>query len=184
VVAICGDVAHSRVARSNIHLLHALGAQVRVVAPSTLLPSGIEQFGVEVHKTMESGLDGADIVMMLRLQRERMTGSFIPSVKEYFHYFGLDEQKLRRAKPDALVMHPGPMNRGVEIDSAVADGLPAGSVTLTTDLSPRALGEALARAARTLVSAKPQRDLSKLTAFRQSHRTAQMIDEYRRAIAR
>lgn len=121
-VAICGDVMHSRVARSNIHLLHTLGAQVRVVAPSTLLPSGIEQFGVEVHKTMESGLEGADIVMMLRLQRERMAGSFIPSVKEYFHYFGLDEQKLRRAKPDALVMHPGPMNRGVEIDSAVADG--------------------------------------------------------------
>jgi len=122
VVAICGDVLHSRVARSNMLLLAALGAQVRVVAPSTLLPSGIEQFGVEVHRSMDSGLDGADIVMMLRLQRERMTGSFIPSVKEYFHYFGLDEAKLRRAKPDALVMHPGPMNRGVEIDSAVADG--------------------------------------------------------------
>ncbi|OYW41787.1 MAG: aspartate carbamoyltransferase [Azorhizobium sp. 12-66-6] len=122
VVAICGDVLHSRVARSNMLLLAALGAQVRVVAPSTLLPSGIEQFGVEVHRSMDSGLEGADIVMMLRLQRERMTGSFIPSVKEYFHYFGLDEAKLRRAKPDALVMHPGPMNRGVEIDSAVADG--------------------------------------------------------------
>lgn len=122
VVAICGDVLHSRVARSNILLLHTLGAQVRVVAPSTLLPTGIENFGVEVHRTMESGLKDADIVMMLRLQRERMAGSFIPSVKEYFHYYGLDEAKLKRAKPDALVMHPGPMNRGVEIDSAVADG--------------------------------------------------------------
>ncbi|MFG1462865.1 aspartate carbamoyltransferase catalytic subunit [Xanthobacter sp. DSM 24535] len=121
-VAICGDVLHSRVARSNIHLLATLGARVRVIAPSTLLPSGIEQFGIEVHRSMESGLEGADIIMMLRLQRERMAGSFIPSVKEYFHYFGLDQAKLRRAKPDALVMHPGPMNRGVEIDSAVADG--------------------------------------------------------------
>ncbi|MFG1428179.1 aspartate carbamoyltransferase catalytic subunit [Roseixanthobacter glucoisosaccharinicivorans] len=121
-VAICGDVLHSRVARSNIHLLATLGAQVRVIAPSTLLPSGIEQFGIEVHRSMDSGLEGADIVMMLRLQRERMAGSFIPSVKEYFHYFGLDQAKLRRAKPDALVMHPGPMNRGVEIDSSVADG--------------------------------------------------------------
>ncbi|MFG1422232.1 aspartate carbamoyltransferase catalytic subunit [Roseixanthobacter liquoris] len=121
-VAICGDVLHSRVARSNIHLLSALGAKVRVIAPSTLLPSGIEQFGIEVHRSMDSGLEGADIVMMLRLQRERMAGSFIPSVKEYFHYFGLDQAKLRRAKPDALVMHPGPMNRGVEIDSSVADG--------------------------------------------------------------
>ncbi len=122
VVAICGDVAHSRVARSNIILLQALGAQVRVVAPSTLLPTGIENFGVEVHRTMEDGIASADIVMMLRLQRERMAGAYIPSVREYFHYFGLDEAKLRYAKPDALVMHPGPMNRGVEIDSSVADG--------------------------------------------------------------
>ncbi|MFG1290664.1 aspartate carbamoyltransferase catalytic subunit [Xanthobacter versatilis] len=121
-VAICGDVLHSRVARSNIILLHTLGAKVRLVAPSTLLPAGIESLGVEVFRTMEEGLKGADIVMMLRLQRERMAGSFIPSVKEYFHYFGLDEAKLRHAAPDALVMHPGPMNRGVEIDSAVADG--------------------------------------------------------------
>ncbi|MFS8038425.1 aspartate carbamoyltransferase catalytic subunit [Xanthobacter sp. AM11] len=121
-VAICGDVLHSRVARSNILLLHTLGAKVRVVAPSTLLPAGIEEIGVEVHRTMERGLADADIVMMLRLQRERMAGSFIPSVKEYFHYFGLDETKLRHARPDALVMHPGPMNRGVEISSAVADG--------------------------------------------------------------
>jgi aspartate carbamoyltransferase catalytic subunit len=121
-VAICGDVLHSRVARSNIILLNALGAQVRVVAPSTLLPSGIERLGVKVFRDMRSGLKDADIVMMLRLQRERMEGSFVPSVREYFRFFGLDEEKLAYAKADALVMHPGPMNRGVEIDSAVADG--------------------------------------------------------------
>jgi len=122
VVAICGDILHSRVARSNIILLNALGARVRVVAPSTLLPVGIERFGVEATRDMREGLAGADIVMMLRLQRERMNGSFVPSVSEYFHYFGLDEKKLGYAKPDVLVMHPGPMNRGVEIDSLVADG--------------------------------------------------------------
>ncbi|MEA2951436.1 MAG: aspartate carbamoyltransferase catalytic subunit [Alphaproteobacteria bacterium] len=122
VVAICGDILHSRVARSNIILLNTLGARVRVVAPSTLLPIGIERFGVEATRDMREGLAGADIVMMLRLQRERMNGSFVPSVGEYFHYFGLDEKKLAYAKPDALVMHPGPMNRGVEIDSIVADG--------------------------------------------------------------
>jgi aspartate carbamoyltransferase catalytic subunit len=121
-VTICGDILHSRVARSNIILLNTLGARVRVVAPSTLLPPGIERFGVEVSCDMREGLKGADIVMMLRLQRERMNGSFVPSSQEYFHYYGLDQKKLSYAKPDALVMHPGPMNRGVEIDSAVADG--------------------------------------------------------------
>ena len=121
-VTICGDILHSRVARSNIILLNAMGARVRVVAPSTLLPPGIERFGVEVSRDMREGLKGADIVMMLRLQRERMNGSFVPSTQEYFHYYGLDQKKLGYAKPDALVMHPGPMNRGVEIDSAVADG--------------------------------------------------------------
>jgi aspartate carbamoyltransferase catalytic subunit len=121
-VAICGDVLHSRVARSNIICLSALGARVRAVAPSTLLPAGIERFGVEVFTDMRKGLSGCDIVMMLRLQRERMAGSFVPSVPEYFRAFGLDEEKLAFANPDALVMHPGPMNRGVEIDSAVADG--------------------------------------------------------------
>jgi aspartate carbamoyltransferase catalytic subunit len=121
-VAICGDILHSRVARSNMILLAALGARVRVVAPSNLLPAGIERLGVEVFTRMREGLAGADIVMMLRLQRERMNGSFVPSVKEYFRYFGLDEEKLAHAKPDALVMHPGPMNRGVEISSAIADG--------------------------------------------------------------
>jgi aspartate carbamoyltransferase catalytic subunit len=122
VVAICGDILHSRVARSNILLLGALGARVRVVGPSTLLPPGIENMGVDVFRDMRAGLAGADIVMMLRLQRERMNGAFVPSTKEYFRYFGLDEEKLAWAKPDALVMHPGPMNRGVEIDSLVADG--------------------------------------------------------------
>src|SRR6201996_749543 len=121
-VAICGDVMHSRVARSNVILLSVMGARVRVVAPSTLLPPGIERMGVEVARDMREGLHGADIVMMLRLQRERMNGSFVPSSQEYFHYFGLDQKKLAYAKPDALVMHPGPMNRGVEIDSIVADG--------------------------------------------------------------
>ena len=122
IVAICGDILHSRVARSNIILLNTLGARVRVVAPSTLLPIGIERFGVEVARDMREGLAGCDIVMMLRLQRERMNGSFVPSTQEYFAYYGLDQKKLGYAKPDALVMHPGPMNRGVEIDSIVADG--------------------------------------------------------------
>ena len=121
IVAICGDIQHSRVARSNILCLNALGARVRVVAPSTLLASGIERLGVEVYTSMFEGLEDADIVMMLRLQRERMTSSLVPSTREYFHFFGLDYDKLARAKPDALVMHPGPMNRGVEIDSNVAD---------------------------------------------------------------
>lgn len=121
-VAICGDVLHSRVARSNIVLLNALGAAVRVVGPSTLMPSGIAKMGVEVFTSMEDGLKGADVVMMLRLQRERMAGSFVPSTREYFRYFGLDAEKLKAAADGALVMHPGPMNRGVEISSAVADG--------------------------------------------------------------
>jgi aspartate carbamoyltransferase catalytic subunit len=121
-VAICGDILHSRVARSNIILLNTMGARVRVVAPSTLLPAGIERMGVEVARDMRAGLADVDIVMMLRLQRERMNGSFVPSSSEYFQYWGLDEKKLSYARPDALVMHPGPMNRGVEIDSIVADG--------------------------------------------------------------
>jgi aspartate carbamoyltransferase catalytic subunit len=121
-VAICGDVRHSRVARSNILLLNALGARVRVVAPSTLLPAGIDEMGVEVFTTMKEGLAGADVVMMLRLQRERMEGAFVPSVREYFRYYGLDAEKLKAAKDNALVMHPGPMNRGVEIASEIADG--------------------------------------------------------------
>lgn len=121
-VAICGDVLHSRVARSNIILLSALGARLRAVGPSTLAPDSLARLGVEVFHDMRAGLAGADIVMMLRLQRERMNGAFVPSSREYFHFFGLDDEKLAHAAPDALVMHPGPMNRGVEIDSSVADG--------------------------------------------------------------
>jgi aspartate carbamoyltransferase catalytic subunit len=123
IVAICGDVLHSRVARSNIHLLNKLGARVRLVAPSTLLPPGVQNFGAEIHRNMREGVTGADVVMMLRLQLERMSGAFVPSVREYYRFYGLDEEKLKLAKPDALVMHPGPMNRGVEIDSNVADGV-------------------------------------------------------------
>lgn len=122
-IAICGDVLHSRVARSNIHLLTLLGANVRVVAPSTLLPTGIENFGVEVFRNMNDGIRGADVVMMLRLQQERMSGSFVPSLREYYHFYGLTETKLLKAEKNVLVMHPGPMNRGVEIDSSVADGV-------------------------------------------------------------
>ncbi|WP_068082550.1 aspartate carbamoyltransferase catalytic subunit [Polycladidibacter stylochi] len=121
-VAICGDIRHSRVARSNILLLSTIGARVRLVAPSTLLPSGAHNMGVEVFTDMREGLKGADVVMMLRLQKERMSGAFIPSVREYFKYHGLDAGKLSYAKPDALVMHPGPMNRGVEIAAEIADG--------------------------------------------------------------
>jgi aspartate carbamoyltransferase catalytic subunit len=122
-VVICGDLAHSRVARSNIHLLTTMGARVRVVAPRTLMPAKIERLGVEVFDDMRKGLADADIVMMLRLQNERMKGSYIPSIREYFHFFGLDNEKLKLAKPDALIMHPGPMNRGVEIDSDLADNV-------------------------------------------------------------
>ena len=121
VVAICGDILHSRVARSNIDVLNALGARVRIIAPSTLLPAAPERLGAEVFTDMWKGIDGADVVMMLRLQRERMDGSYVPSSREFFHFFGLDHEKLARAKPDAVIMHPGPMNRGVEIASTVAD---------------------------------------------------------------
>jgi len=120
-VAICGDVMHSRVARSNIHLLTTMGCEVRVVGPPTLMPAGVADLGVSVFHDMAQGLKGADIVMMLRLQRERMTRGLVPSAREFFRFWGLDAEKLAHAKPDALVMHPGPMNRGVEIDSAVAD---------------------------------------------------------------
>ncbi len=120
-VAICGDILHSRVARSNIHLLNTMGARVRLIAPKTLIPRSVEMMGVEVFYSMEEGLKDCDIVMMLRLQKERMQSNFFPSIREYFHFFGLDYEKLSLTKPDALIMHPGPMNRGVEIDSEVAD---------------------------------------------------------------
>ncbi|WP_295879263.1 aspartate carbamoyltransferase catalytic subunit [uncultured Bartonella sp.] len=121
-VAICGDILHSRVARSNILSLNALGAHVRAVAPTTLLPNEIDNMSVDVFTNMQEGIKDADVVMMLRLQRERMSGAFIPSVREYFRFFGLDKQKLGLAKKDCIVMHPGPINRGVEIASDIADG--------------------------------------------------------------
>ena len=120
-VAICGDVLHSRVARSNIFLLSAMGSRVRVIGPPTLMPAQVERLGVEVFHDMREGLKDVDIVMMLRLQKERMTRGLIPSFREFFRFYGLDAEKLAFAKPDALVMHPGPMNRGVEIASDVAD---------------------------------------------------------------
>ncbi len=120
-IAICGDVLHSRVARSNVALLNMLGASVRLVGPPTLMPAGAERWGAQVFHDMRKGIKDADVVMMLRVQRERMTGGFFPSAREFFWFYGLDEDKLRAAKPGALVMHPGPMNRGVEIDSTVAD---------------------------------------------------------------
>ncbi|MBI4754841.1 MAG: aspartate carbamoyltransferase catalytic subunit [Betaproteobacteria bacterium] len=123
VVAIVGDVLHSRVARSQIHALTTLGVpEVRVIGPKTLLPAQVERLGVRVFHDMREGLRDADVVMMLRLQNERMQGSLLPSAQEYFKVFGLTPEKLALARPDAIVMHPGPMNRGVEIDSAVADG--------------------------------------------------------------
>ncbi len=122
-IAICGDIAHSRVARSNILLLGKMENRVRLVGPPTLMPSQIRDFGVEVYDDMREGLRDVDVVMMLRLQRERMDGGFIPSEREYYHRYGLDAEKLSHAKPDAIVMHPGPMNRGVEIDGEIADDI-------------------------------------------------------------
>jgi len=122
-VAIVGDVLHSRVARSLIHALTTLGTpDVRVIGPRTLLPSGVEELGVSVHHDMREGLTGCDVIVMLRLQNERMKGPLLPSAQEFFKSYGLTPAKLALAKPDAIVMHPGPMNRGVEIDSSVADG--------------------------------------------------------------
>ncbi len=122
-IAICGDISHSRVARSNIILLGKMENRVRLIGPPTLMPSQVKEFGVEVYDNMEQGLEDVDVVMMLRLQRERMDGGFIPSEREYFHRYGLDAAKLAHAKDDAIVMHPGPMNRGVEIDGTIADDI-------------------------------------------------------------
>ncbi len=122
-IAICGDIAHSRVARSNIMLLGKMENRVRLVGPTTLMPSGVAELGVEVYDDMREGLAGCDVVMMLRLQKERMDGGFIPSEREYYHRYGLDPEKLGHAKDDAIVMHPGPMNRGVEIDGLLADDI-------------------------------------------------------------
>ena len=122
-IAICGDILHSRVARSNIYLLNMLGAEVNIIAPRTLMPKSISKLGVKGFTNMKEGLESCDIVMMLRLQNERMAGSFLPSKREYYEYFGLTPDKLKFAKKDALLMHPGPMNRGVEIDTKLADDI-------------------------------------------------------------
>jgi aspartate carbamoyltransferase catalytic subunit len=122
-IAICGDIAHSRVARSNIFLLGKMENRIRLIGPPTLMPAGIADFGCEVFDDMRKGLEGVDVVMMLRLQKERMDGGFIPSEREYYHRYGLDAEKLAYAKEDAIVMHPGPMNRGVEIDGTIADDI-------------------------------------------------------------
>ena len=122
-IAICGDVAHSRVARSNILLLGKMENRVKLIGPPTLIPSDFAEFGCEIYDDMDAGLGDVDVVMMLRLQRERMDGGFIPSEREYYHRYGLDGRKLKNAKADAIVMHPGPMNRGVEIDGDIADDI-------------------------------------------------------------
>jgi aspartate carbamoyltransferase catalytic subunit len=122
-IAICGDILHSRVARSNIYLLTMLGAEVNIVAPSNLMPKEIEKFGVNTFTDMKKGLKDCDIVMMLRLQNERMTSSFLSSNREYYEYYGLKPDKLDHAKQDAIIMHPGPMNRGIEIDTRLADDI-------------------------------------------------------------
>ena len=128
-IAICGDISHSRVARSNALLLNKMGAEVRLIGPPTLLPSGVEKWGAKGYTSMREGLVDCDVVMMLRLQMERMDGAFLPSSREFFHLYGLDREKLSWAKVNALVMHPGPMNRGVEIDSAIADNVERSLIT-------------------------------------------------------
>ena len=147
VVTICGDVMHSRVARSNLLLLQLMGAEVRLVAPPTLTPTGIENMGVRVYHDMREGLAGCDVIMMLRLQSERMQGSFVPSTREYFRFWGLDHDKLKVAKPDAMIMHPGPMNRGIEIDSEVAD-----DITRSVILEQVELGVAVRQACMELLA--------------------------------
>jgi aspartate carbamoyltransferase catalytic subunit len=133
-ITICGDILHSRVARSNIHCLTTLGAEVRVCAPPALMPAGIEEMKVTPFHDFDAALKGADVVMMLRLQQERMSGQFIPSPREYRHLYGLTLDRLAKAQPDALVMHPGPMNRGVEIDSNVADLIDRSVITKQVEM--------------------------------------------------
>lgn len=157
VVAICGDVMHSRVARSNVALLQLLGAEVRLVGPPTLMPAGAEAWGVTIHHQMKTGIAGADVVMMLRLQLERMDGAFIPSTREYFRYWGLDAEKLAYASPKVRVMHPGPMNRGVEIESGVADDPAVSLVQSQVEMGVAARMAVLASLAARLDNGEPVR---------------------------
>ena len=133
-MTIGGDILHSRVARSNILCLQALGATVRLCAPPALMPAGVDRMGAVPFHHFETALEGSDVVMMLRLQTERMQGQFIPSEREYHHLYGLTGERLQRAAPDALVMHPGPMNRGVEIDSEVADMIDRSIITRQVEM--------------------------------------------------
>ena len=153
-IAICGDILHSRVARSNIYLLTMLGAEVNIISPTNLMPEDIEKFGVNKFSDMKKGLKDCDIVMMLRLQTERMKGTFVPSTREYFHFFGLDAEKLSVASPNALVMHPGPMNRGIEIDSVLAD-----DITHSAILDQVELGVAVRMACLDVLTENLQSDL-------------------------
>jgi len=154
-VAICGDIAHSRVARSNLILLGKMENRVRLVGPPTLMPAGIADLGVEVFDDMREGLKDVDVVMMLRLQRERMDGGFIPSEREYYHRYGLDAEKLSFAKPDAIVMHPGPMNRGVEIDGTLADDINRSVIQEQVEMGVAVRMAAMDLLARNLRSTQP-----------------------------
>jgi aspartate carbamoyltransferase catalytic subunit len=155
-VAICGDIAHSRVARSNIHLLGKMENRIRLIAPPTLIPAGAADWGVEIFDDMAEGLKGVDVVMMLRLQKERMDGAFIPSEREYYHRFGLDPAKLAHAKPDAIVMHPGPMNRGVEIDGTLADDINRSVIQEQVEMGVAVRMAAMELLARNLQSDEPK----------------------------
>ena len=154
-IAICGDIAHSRVARSNILLLGKMENRIRLVGPPTLMPSQIDQFGVEVFDDMKKGLEGVNVVMMLRLQKERMDGGFIPSEREYYHRYGLDAEKLAHASPDAIVMHPGPMNRGVEIDGTLADDINRSVIQDQVEMGVAVRMAAMDLLARNHVTAQP-----------------------------
>ena len=154
-IAICGDIAHSRVARSNILLLGKMENRIRLVGPPTLMPSQIDQFGVEVFDDMKKGLEGVDVVMMLRLQKERMDGGFIPSEREYYHRYGLDAEKLAHASPDAIVMHPGPMNRGVEIDGTLADDINRSVIQDQVEMGVAVRMAAMDLLARNHIAAQP-----------------------------
>ena len=159
-VAICGDVAHSRVARSNIMLLGKMENRIRLIGPPTLMPSGIAEFGCEVFHDMEEGLKDVDVVMMLRLQKERMDGGFIPSEREYYHRYGLDAAKLAHAKDDAIVMHPGPMNRGVEIDGTIADDINRSVIQTQVEMGVAVRMAAMDLLAQNLRASRAQGDVA------------------------
>jgi len=153
-IAICGDIAHSRVARSNLILLGKMENRIRLIGPPTLVPQQFAEFGAEIYDDMHEGLKDVDVVMMLRLQKERMDGGFIPSEREYFYRYGLDADKLAQAKPDAIVMHPGPMNRGVEIDGTIADDIKRSVIQEQVEMGVAVRMAAMDLLARNLHSAR------------------------------